>query len=82
MCGLGKCCVVCQFGIGPVAAAASELTWVVHLQFNMMAAQSIVCQAMPVTRPAPSKAAPQQTGPLARPAGGFSQVIAHLTIYI
>ena len=38
-----------------------------------MAAQSIVCQAMPVNRPAPSKAAPAQTGPLARPAG-FSQV--------
>ena len=41
----------------------------------MMAAQSIVCQAMPVNRPAPSKAAAPQTGPLARPAG-FSQVLS------
>lgn len=41
-----------------------------------MAAQSIVCQAMPVNRPAPSKAAPAQTGPLARPA--FSQVCSRL----
>ena len=41
----------------------------------IMAAQSIVCQAMPVNRPAPSKAAPPQTGPLARPAG-FSQVLS------
>ena len=38
-----------------------------HLQIKMMGTQSIVCQAMPVNRPAPSKAAPQQTGPLARP---------------
>ena len=46
------------------------LGWCVQIT---MAAQSIVCQAMPVNRPAPSKAAPAQTGPLARPAG-FSQV--------
>ena len=51
------------------------------LQVNMMAAQSIVCQAMPVNRPTPNKAAPQQTGPLARPAG-FSQVTGNLIVIL
>ena len=38
-----------------------------------MVLQTVICQALPVTRPAPSKASPAQTGgPLVRPAG-FSQ---------
>lgn len=34
--------------------------------------QATICQALPVIRPVPSKAAPTATGPLARP-HGFSQ---------
>src|SRR5689334_5026873 len=36
------------------------------------ARQATICQAMPVSRPGPSKAAPSPTGPLVRP-HGFSQ---------
>jgi hypothetical protein len=34
--------------------------------------QAVICQSPPTARPAPSKAAPAQTGPLVRP-HGFSQ---------